>query len=236
MGCYEQQNNDSSLYQPSQSTMAPYKCIQTCANETFPLAAVFNDTDCHCANDSLAPLVKNDPCGSHGGVRIFQIYNTSCFVVEFVELYQELTFTMFQSKITPSLSSSISPVTLVTPSSVTAGNLSKPIIYLVDFGDGRGNTTSQGHFGFTHRYANTGEFKVTLEASRDNSIIFVSSRTIRVLSHLHVTGMTCPAIKPWNSATCTVLGRTGSDVTISVIMTSTGQNVSLSVPGMYALN
>ena len=216
--------------------MSPYKCIQACAHEAFPLAAVFNDTECHCVDDGITPLVKNYSCDSANETKIFQVYNTSCFQVEFVEIYQELTFAMFPSKITPSLSSSVSPVTLVTPSSVTSLNLSKPTMYSVDFGDGRGNTTFQGHLGLTHRYVTTGEFNVTFKVSVDNTTMFVSSRTIRVLSPLHITGMKCPAITPSSPAVCTLLELRGSDVTVSVIMNSTHQNISLSVPGTLVLN
>ena len=214
--------------------MSPYKCIQACADERFPLAAVFNDTVCYCANDSGTILVKSNPCGSSDGVRIFQIYNASCFFMEIVELYQELTFMMLQTKITPSLSSSTPPVTLVMPSSVTALNLSEPILYSVNFDDGGGNKTFQGHFVLTHRFVSTGEFNVTLAASRHNSTIFISSRTIRVISRLQVTGMKCPpAVAPRRSIVCTLYKLSGSDVTASVIMNNAEKTVSFPVPGMF---
>ena len=110
LGCYEEQKNKSSFYQPSQNGLSLYWCIEACGYEKFPLAAVFNDTNCHCVDDSVTLLIKNDSCNSSEEGKIFQVYNTSCFMVELVELYQELIFEQFPSKITPLLSSSTSSV------------------------------------------------------------------------------------------------------------------------------
>ena len=218
LGCFEQKNGDASLYQPSQSALSPLKCAQACANETFPLAAVTNGTDCHCANDGVAPLVDNGTCvGSPSQAKVFYIYNTSCFVAETVELYQVLRFPF-----------SVSPFTLVTQSNVTERNASTPIVYWIQFGDGR-TTSFLGQA--VHRYATTGEFNVTLVASLGNSTTFISSRIIRVLSQPRVAGMKCPTKKPRTTAKCAWHGPTGSDVTLRVTMDSTGQNVSLTVPG-----
>lgn len=245
LGCYEQRNSDSTFYQPRQSTMSPYNCAQACAKGTFPLAAVFNGSECHCAKNSITPLISNTPCtGSPGHAKVFQIYNATCFTVEYAELYEELTFMMFQSSIMPSNASGISPTTLVTQSTVTALNLTKSIMYSVDFGDGRGNTTLQGHV--IHRYATTGEFNVTLVASQDNMTFLVSSRTIRVLERLRVNTMHCNSSTRWSSNTsvCTFYEIRGSDATLRMTMKSTGpnvalstgQNVTLSVPGKFVIH
>ena len=245
LGCYEQRNSDSTFYQPRQSTMSTYNCAQACAKETFPLAAVFNGTECHCAKNSITPLVSNAPCtGSPGHVKIFQIYNATCFTVAYAELYEELTFMMFQSSIIPSKVSSVSPTTLVTQSTVAALNLTRTITYSVDFGDGKGNTTLQGHV--IHRYSTTGEFNVTLVASQDNMTFFVSSRTIRVLERLRVSTMHCYTSTRWSSTTsvCTFYQISGSDATLQMTMKSTGQNVTvstgrnvtLSVPGKFVVH
>lgn len=229
LGCCEKQNNESNFYQPTLSTLSPYECIEACAHETFQLAAVLNDTQCHCANESIIPLIKTDPCGgSTNTTRKFRVYNTSCLLAEFVEIYQELTFTRSPSKITPS-----SSVTLVTPSSVTTLNSSEPIVYSVDFGDGRSNTTWQTQSVLKHHYLATGEFNITFVASRGNSTIFVLSRKVRVLSRAKVDGMWCPAIKPSRQAECILSGLRGSDITASIAMHNTGQTVALLVPGMF---
>lgn len=217
LGCFEQ---NASFYQPSQSALSPLKCAQACANETFPLAAVTNGTDCHCASDGVAPLVDNATCVDlPSQAKIFYIYNTSCFVTEIVELYQVLKFPF-----------SVSPLTLVTQSNVTAAerNASTPIVYWIHFGDGR-TTTFLGQA--VHRYATTGEFNVTLVASLGNSTTFISSRIIRVLSQPRVPGMKCPTKRPGTTIECAWHGPTGSDVTLRVTMDSTGQNVTLTVPG-----
>ena len=237
LGCYEQRNNDSSFYQPSQNTMYPYNCAQACANETFPLAAVFNGTECHCANKSTISLISNTPCaGSPGNAKVFQIYNASCFIVEFAELYEKLTFMMFQSSIMPSNVSSISPTTLVTQPTVTALNLTRKATYWVDFGDERGNTTLQDHV--IHRYTTTGGFNVTLVASQDNMTFLVSSRTIRVVERLRVNGMHCSTRTPWHRkiTACTFHEMRGSDATLRMTMKSNGQNVTLSVPGKFVIH
>ena len=193
----------------------------------FPLAAVLNDTECHCANDSVIPLIETDPCdGSPKSRNRFQVYNTSCLMVEFVEIYQELIFTTSPPNITPSVSSS---VTLVTSSSVTATNSSQTIVYTVDFGDERSNATRV----FRHHYLATGKFNITLVASRGNSTIFVLSRRIRVLSRAKLANVSCSAIKPNQTAVCKLNGLRGSDITASIAMHNTGQNVSLLVPGMF---
>lgn len=230
LGCYETQNNESNLYKPRLSTINSYKCIEACAYEMFPLAAVLNDTDCHCANDSVTPLIETDPCGgSRKSTNRFEVYNTSCLLVEFVEIYQELTFTTFPPNITPSVSSSLM---LVTPSSVTATNSSQTIVYSVDFGDGRSNGTRV----LRHHYLAIGEFNITLVASRGNSTIFVLSRRIRILSRAKVANVSCSAIKPNHTVVCKLNGLRGSDITASIAMYNTGQNVSLLVPGMFSIS
>lgn len=224
LGCYEKQNNKSNFYQPRLSTLSPYECIEACAHEMFPLAAVLNDTECHCVNDSVILLIETDPCGgSPNSTKKFQVYNTSCLLVEFVEIYQELAFTTFPPNITPSVSSS------VTLSSVTATNSSQTIVYSVDFGDRRSNATRI----LRHHYLATGEFNITLVASRGNSTIFVLSRKIRVLSRAKVADMLCSAIKPLHRAECNLHGLRGSGITASIAMNNTGQSLSLSVPGMF---
>ncbi|XP_020607936.1 LOW QUALITY PROTEIN: polycystic kidney disease protein 1-like 2 [Orbicella faveolata] len=229
LGCYETQNNESNLYKPRLSTINSYKCIEACAYEMFPLAAVLNDTDCHCANDSVTPLIETDPCGgSRKSTNRFEVYNTSCLLVEFVEIYQELTFTTFPPNITPSVSSSLM---LVTPSSVTATNSSQTIVYSVDFGDGRSNWTRV----LRHHYLAIGEFNITLVASRGNSTIFVLSRRIRILSRAKVANVSCSAIKPNHTVVCKLNGLRGSDITASIAMYNTGQNVSLLVPDVPRL-
>ena len=231
LGCYEKQSNESTFYQPTLHRLSLYECIEACARETFPLAAVLNDTQCHCANESIIPLIKSDPCDSPTNTsRKFRVYNTSCLLVEFVEIYQELTFTRFPSTITPSVSSS---VTLVTPSSVTMSNSSKPIVYSVDFGDGSSNTTWPEHSVLKHHYLAIGEFNITLVASRSNSTIFVLSRKVRVLSRAKVSGMWCPAVRPSRYVECTLNGLRGSDITASIAMHNTSQTVTLLVPGMF---
>lgn len=230
MGCYEKQNSESNFYQLNGSvTLSTYKCIEACAHGTFPLAAVLNDTQCHCANDSVIPLINPDPFGSPDAGRTFLLYNTSCLSAAFVELYQELTFTTFSSKITPSVSS---PVTLVTPSSVTASNSSKSMLYFIDFGDGRSNKTWREESILRHRYVTTGEFNITFVASRGSSTVFVLSRKIRVISRLQVTGLWCPAVKPFSRFGCNLYYLGGSNVTASISLNNTGQTVSLTVPGM----
>lgn len=196
----------------------------------FPLAAVLNDTECHCANDTLTPLIETDPCsGSPKHTNRFKVYNTSCLLMEFVEIYQELTFTPFPPKITPSVSSS---VTVVTPSSVKVTNSSQTMVYSVDFGDKRSNATRV----LRHHYLDTGEFNITLVASRDTSTIFVLSRRIRVLSQAKVANVSCSALKPNRTAECKLYGLRGSDIAASITMHNTGQNVSLLVPGMFSIS
>lgn len=230
LGCYETQNNESNLYQPKLSTLSLYKCIEACAYEMFPLAAVLNDTECHCANDTSTPLIETDPCsGSPRYTNRFKVYNTSCLLMEFVEIYQELTFTTFPPKITPSLSSS---VTVVMTSSVKVTNSSLTMVYSVHFGDKRSNATRV----LRHHYLDTGEFNITLVASRDTSTIFVLSRRIKVLSRAKVANVSCSALKPNRTAECKLYGLRGSDITASIAMHNTGQNVSLLVPGMFSIS
>ena len=193
----------------------------------LPLAAVLNDTKCHCANDSIIPLIDTDPGGgSPNSTNKLQVYNTSCLLMEFIEIFQELKFTTFPPNITPSVSSSATPLT---SSSVTATNSSQTIVYSVDFGDKRSNATRV----FRHYYLVIGEFNITLVASRGNSTIFVLSRRIRVLSRAKVANVSCSAIKPNHRAVCKLNGLRGSNITASIAMHNTGQNVSLLVPGMF---
>ena len=228
LGCYETQNNESNLYRPGLSKFFPFNCIEACAYEMFPLAAVFNDTECHCANDKVTPLNETDTCGgSPKSTNRFEVYNTSCLLMEFVEIYQQLTFTTFPPNITPSVSSSVK---VVTPSSVIVTNSSQTMVYSVDFGDKRSNATRV----LKHRYLDTGEFNITLVASRDTSTIFVLSRRIRVLSRAKVANVSCSALKPNHTAECKLNGLRGSDITASIAMHNTGQNVSLLVPGMFS--
>ena len=194
------------------------------------MAATFNETECHCANDSVTPLIKSDSCiSSPKSTNRFTVYNTSCLLVEFVEIYRELIFTTFPPNITPSVSPS---VTLVTPSSVKATNSSQTIVYSVDFGDGRSNATR----GLRHHYLVTGEFNINLVASRGNTTIFVLSRRIRVLSRAKVANVSCSAIKPNHKAVCKLNGLRGSDITANIAMHNTGQNVSLLVPGTFLIS
>ena len=196
----------------------------------FPLAAVLNGTECHCANNTVTPLIETDPCGgSPKSTNRFEVYNTSCLLVEFVEIYQELLFTTFPPNITPSVSSS---VTAVTPSSMTVTNSSQTIVYSADFGDKRSNATRV----LRHHYLDTGEFNITIVASRDTSTIFVLSRRIRVLSRANVANVSCSALKPNHTAECKLNGLRGSDITASIAMHNTGQNVSLLVPGMFSIS
>lgn len=196
----------------------------------FPLAAVLNGTECHCANNTVTPLIETDPCGgSPKSTNRFEVYNTSCLLVEFVEIYQELSFTTFPPNITPSVSSS---VTAVTPSSVTVTNSSQTIVYSADFGDKRSNATRV----LRHHYLDTGEFNITIVASRDTSTIFVLSRRIRVLSRANVANVSCSALKPNHTAECELNGLRGSDITASLAMHNTGHNVSLLVPGMFSIS
>ena len=230
LGCYETPNNESDLYQPRLSTLSPYKCIEVCAYEMFPLAAVLNDTECHCVNATVTPLIKTDPCsGSPKSTNRFEVYNTSCLLVEFVEIYQELTFTTFPPKIKPSVSSSVKVVTSL---NVTVTNSSHTIVYSVDFGDKRSNATRV----LRHHYLDTGEFNITLVASRDASTIFVLSRRIRVLSRPKVANVSCSALKPNCTVECKLYGLRGSDITASMAMHNRGQNVSLLVPGMFSIS
>ena len=195
----------------------------------FPLAAVLNDTECHCANGSVISLIETDRCdGSPKSTNRFQVYNTSCLLVEFLEIYQLLTFTTFRPNIKPSASSS---VTLVMPSSVPVTNSSRTITYLVDFGDKRSNASRV----LRHQYVVTGEFNITVVASRGNSTVYVLSRRIRVLSRAKLANVSCSAIKPNQTAECQLNGLSGSDITAWIVMHNTGQNVSLLVPGMFQI-
>lgn len=194
----------------------------------FPLAAVLNDTECHCANGSVIPLIETDGCDvSPKSMNKFQVYNTSYLQVEFLEIYQQLAFTIFQPNITPSAS-----VTVVTPSSVAVRNSSQTITYLVDFGDERSNASRV----LRHQYVVTGEFNITVVASRGNSTVYVLSRRIRVLSRTKLVNVSCSAImKPNQTAECQLNGLSGSDITAWIAIHNTGQNGSLLVPGMFQI-
>jgi len=121
---------------------------------------------------------------------------------------------------------------LVTPSSVTATNSSQTIVYSVNFGDERSNSTRV----LRHHYLVTGEFNITLVASRGNSTIFVLSRRIRVSSRAKVANVSCSAIKPNHKVVCKLNGLRGSDITAFIAMHNTDQNVSLLVPGMSSIS
>ena len=141
--------------------------------------------------------------------------------------------TRFSSMMTPSPFSGVSSITPSTPLSVTPPD---PILYSVNFGDGTANSSLQGGSMFTHRYATTGVFNLTLTASRHNSTIFNLTRMIRVISRLQLTGMECPnAVTPWTRSECTLDGFRGSDVLALVALKgNTSQNITIS--GMLTLS
>ncbi|XP_068716630.1 polycystin-1-like protein 2 [Montipora capricornis] len=211
VGCLQQQNNYSRFIHLSINATSPYKCAQACAQKELPLAATFNDTKCHCANEALIAHVNNESCAGLSGESTLQVYNTSFFMVAFAELYQELMFTVFPPKITEVNS--------------TAGNLSS---YSLDFGDRRANSAL--HDKIIYRYASTGEFNVTLFASQANSTKLISFRSVKVFAPLRVNNMTCPASSPGQNVLCTLHGTSGSGVTLRVEMESADQNATLTVP------
>ena len=141
--------------------------------------------------------------------------------------------TRFSSMMTPLLFSSVSSITPSTPLSVTPPG---PILYSVDFGDGTANSSKLRGLMFTHRYATTGVFNLTLTASRHNWTIFNLTRMIRVISRLQLTGMECPdAVRPWRRSGCTLDGFRGSDVLALVTLKgNTSQNITIS--GMLTLS
>ena len=233
LGCYEEQSNDLNIDRRNQNTLSVYHCIQACAHEAFPLAAVFNDTECQCANETISSLIKSGPCNASSTVRILHLYNASDFSLVDVELYQELTFVVTSLKVSASLTSSTSYVMFVTPSSASV-KVSTPVLYSVDFGDRTQNTSWLEMSVYKHKYLTNGLFNVTVSASRGKVTLFFSSRTIRVLSPPQVTGMTCPAVKPNMLSTCTLQNLSGSGIVAFVTLNSSGQEhtVSVAVPGM----
>lgn len=226
LGCLQLQNNHTSFNQPVVNATSPYKCAQACAKKKLPLAAVFNSTACHCLNNTFASNVSNISCvGSQ--LRIFQVYNTSSFMVVFAELYQKLFILL-------PLNIAQSPSANVTQLNGTARTLSDIIEYSIDFGDRRVKTVfneSVKKIKTVHRYVTKGEFNVTLMKSRGNSSKAISFRTIKVFIPHNVTDMKCHNTFPGKAILCTVSGTTGSDVTVRLQMGKIGQNTTLTVPG-----
>lgn len=226
MGCLQLQNNHTSFNQPVLNAASPYECAQACAKNKLPLAAVFNSTACHCLNNTFASNVSNLSCAG-SQLRIFQVYNTSSFMVVFAELYQKL-FILLPPNIVQSPSGNLTQL------NGTARNLSDIVEYSIDFGDRRVKTVfkeSVKKNKTVHRYVTKGEFNVTLMKSRGNSSKAISFRTIKVFIPHNVTDMKCHNTFPGKAILCTVSGTTGSDVTVRLQMGKIGQNTTLTVPG-----
>lgn len=54
----------------------------------FLLVVVFNGIECYCVNNIVILLIEIDFCGGlFKFMNRFEVYNISCFLVEFVEIY-----------------------------------------------------------------------------------------------------------------------------------------------------
>ena len=222
MGCLQVQNNHTSFYQPVFNATSPYECAQACGKKKLPLATVFNSTACHCLNNTFASNVSNISCAG-SQLRIFQVYNTSSFMLVFAELYQKL-FILLPPNIAQSPSANVTQL----------NGTARTIEYSIDFGDRRVETVFNESVRKTktvHRYVTIGEFNVTLMKSRGNSSKAISFRTIKVFIPHNAIGMKCHNTFPGEAILCTMSGTTGSDVTVRLQMGKIGQNTTLTVPG-----